>query len=144
MATVEKNPAYRFDGTLTSLTDEPTHDAELNRQLNSLKPAYRTAREISPQCHLRMVHAWQQHIDNGVSKTINLPENARVEQILDLYREAIRLDLKGLTVFRDRSLSEQAWSDTWPCSSCDGLVPPFRSKDPSGVVGEGPIASCQA
>lgn len=142
MATVEKNPAYRFDGTLTSLTDEPSQDPELNRRLRELKPAYRTAREISPQFHLSMVHAWQRHIDNGVSKTINLPEGAGVEQILDLYREAIRLDLKGITVFRDRSLSEQAWTDTWPCSSCDGLVPPFQTQN--GPGGEGPIVSCQA
>jgi ribonucleoside-diphosphate reductase alpha chain len=49
-------------------------------------------------------------VDNAVSKTINLPENATPEMILDIYVEAQRMGLKGTTVFRDKSREYQILS----------------------------------
>ncbi|HSR42510.1 MAG TPA: hypothetical protein VLL48_10065 [Longimicrobiales bacterium] len=46
-------------------------------------------------------------MDNAVSKTINLPEDAEPGAIGDLYRRAWELGLKGITVFRHRSRREQ-------------------------------------
>jgi ribonucleoside-diphosphate reductase alpha chain len=49
-------------------------------------------------------------VDNAVSKTINLPENATPDDILNIYAEAHRMGLKGVTVFRDKSRGHQVLS----------------------------------
>ena len=74
---------------------------------------FRTAYQISPSAHLRIQGVFQKHVDNAVSKTINLPASATPEDILNIYREAFRLGLKGTTVFRDKSRAVQVLS----CSS---------------------------
>jgi ribonucleotide reductase alpha subunit len=45
-------------------------------------------REITPEDHLRMQVAFQKHVDNAVSKTINLPQTATPEDIATIYRQA--------------------------------------------------------
>lgn len=62
---------------------------------------FKGAREIAPIDHLLMQAAVQKHVDNAVSKTINLPEDASVEDIGACYRTAYDLGLKGVTVFRE-------------------------------------------
>ncbi|MBI5583164.1 MAG: adenosylcobalamin-dependent ribonucleoside-diphosphate reductase [Deltaproteobacteria bacterium] len=74
---------------------------------------FRSASQIEPLVHLRIQKAFQNHVDNAVSKTINLPEAATPETILNLYREAFRLGLKGTTIFRNKSRAVQVLS----CSS---------------------------
>jgi len=63
--------------------------------------------EISAKWHLAHQSAFQQSTDLAVSKTINMPERATSQDILDVYLEAWRLDLVGVTVYRDKSRSEQ-------------------------------------
>jgi ribonucleoside-diphosphate reductase alpha chain len=74
---------------------------------------FRTAYQIAPSSHLKIQQVFQNHVDNAVSKTINLPESATPEDILNIYREAYKMGLKGTTVFRDKSRAVQVLS----CSS---------------------------
>ena len=71
---------------------------------------FRKAYEVAPLDHLKIQKTFQKHVDNAVSKTINLPENATPETILDIYVEAQRMGLKGTTVFRDKSREYQVLS----------------------------------
>lgn len=64
----------------------------------------RTAHQVSPDWRLKIQAKWQNEvIDSGISSTINLPNNATVEQIKDIYYKAWELGLKGITIFRDGS-----------------------------------------
>lgn len=76
-----------------------------------INPAiFQTAWDISPDWHLKIQSAFQKHTDNAVSKTVNLPETITPDQILDLFMEATAMNLKGITVYRDQSHSDQILS----------------------------------
>ncbi|OPX89443.1 MAG: Ribonucleoside-diphosphate reductase NrdZ [Pelotomaculum sp. PtaB.Bin104] len=62
---------------------------------------FKGAQDISPEDHILMQAEVQKYVDNAVSKTINLPESATIEDIGRCYRMAYDLNLKGITVFRD-------------------------------------------
>lgn len=60
-----------------------------------------TAQEIPYRSRIDMQAAWQQHIDASISSTVNLPHEATVEDVEDLYMYAWEQGLKGITVYRD-------------------------------------------
>ena len=66
----------------------------------AFKPA-RGARSIHPLGHLRMMGAVQPFISGAISKTINVPESATVEDIEEAYIEAWKLGLKAVAIYRD-------------------------------------------
>jgi ribonucleoside-diphosphate reductase alpha chain len=66
----------------------------------ALRNLFVTALEIAPEHHVRIQGALQQHVDNAVSKTVNLPHEATPEDVETVYRLAHRLSCKGVTVFR--------------------------------------------
>jgi ribonucleoside-diphosphate reductase alpha chain len=65
-----------------------------------LTPAWVTAAELSAEAHLSMLAALQPHIDNAISKTINLPEGASFEDFSGVFFRAHALGLKGCTIYR--------------------------------------------
>jgi len=79
------------DGTLCHIEDAPEDH----------KRVYVTAHDITPEWHMRMQAAFQQHCDSSISKTINFPHDATVDEVREVYELAIDLDVKGVTVYRD-------------------------------------------
>ncbi len=73
---------------------------------------YVTAMDISPSWHLKMQAAFQAHTDNAVSKTVNLPNEATIEDIYNIYFMAYREGCKGVTVYRDGCKSIQVLTTT--------------------------------
>jgi ribonucleoside-diphosphate reductase alpha chain len=67
---------------------------------------FKTALEIDPEHHVRIQAAFQKHVDNAVSKTVNVPSDATPQSVAKVYQLAHRLGCKGVTVFRYGSRSD--------------------------------------
>jgi ribonucleoside-diphosphate reductase alpha chain len=74
---------------------------------DDVKRLFVTALDIEPVWHVKMQAAFQKSTDNAVSKTVNLPFEAKVEDVRKIYDLAWKLKCKGVTVFRYGSKPEQ-------------------------------------
>ncbi len=69
------------------------------------------ARALKPMGHVRMMAACQPFLSGAISKTVNLPESATVEEIEDIYLQSWKLGLKATAVYRDNCKVGQPLSD---------------------------------
>jgi len=89
-----------FDRHLTIGKIEETRDIYTSQYV-------RTAHQVSPEWHIKVLAKWQSFLDGGCSKTINLPHDATVDDIKDAYTLAWESGCKGITVYRDGSRDQQ-------------------------------------
>ncbi|GBL31580.1 vitamin B12-dependent ribonucleotide reductase [Actinomycetota bacterium] len=68
-------------------------------------------RSIAPMGHVRMMAACQPFLSGAISKTVNLPEDATVEEVEEVHIEAWRMGIKALAVYRDNCKVGQPLSD---------------------------------
>ena len=72
-----------------------------------MKRVYITALDIAPEWHVKMQAAFQEATDNAVSKTVNLNEKIKVEEIKKIFMRAWKMKCKGITIYRYGSKPEQ-------------------------------------
>jgi len=96
---------------------------------DDVKRLFVTAFDVSPRQHLEIQAAFQKYTDNAVSKTINLPADATVEDVRETYLEAHRLKCKGITIYRYGSKSGQVLSVSEAEDVQHDEVPDFISAD---------------
>jgi ribonucleoside-diphosphate reductase alpha chain len=96
----------------------------------AFKPA-RGVRSITPLGHVRMMAAVQPFISGAISKTINMPESATVEDIEQAYIEAWRLGLKAVAIYRDNCKRIQPLNTAKPGAPAPAAAPGTRATSTS-------------
>ena len=92
---------------LEQIADSPQDAEDILRRHGADPALFRTSMAISPEAHVRMQAVWQKHVTNSVSKTINLPNSADVDDIDSALKLAWETGCKAVTVYRDGSKSMQ-------------------------------------
>ncbi len=105
------NKVYKiFHPTVQAYIDknelqEKVNEAQTTEELMKVLPEhfFRTAHYIKPEKRVEVQSTCQRYIDHSISSTVNLPESIEPEVISDVYLQAWRKKLKGITIYRDGS-----------------------------------------
>ncbi|HSB47488.1 MAG TPA: adenosylcobalamin-dependent ribonucleoside-diphosphate reductase [Candidatus Bilamarchaeum sp.] len=81
--------------------------AHMDEIPEDVKSVFHVAHDMGPEAHVLMQAAFQKNVDLAVSKTINMPAGATVEDVENVYLLAWKTGCKGITIYRDSSRHEQ-------------------------------------
>lgn len=99
-----------------------------------IKRIFVTAHDVAPEWHVRHQAVFQRYTDNAVSKTINLPNQASVQDVEKAYKLAYHLGCKGVTIYRDGSREAQVLSTKKEKKEEGKIVPQDRPTTLSGIT----------
>jgi len=97
---VARDADFCSEGLMERIATEGTL-AHFDEVPEAVRTVFVCAHDIAPKWHMRMQAAFQVHCDASISKTINFPQSATVEDVVEIYRLAFELNCKGVTVYRD-------------------------------------------
>ena len=108
---IAKERGFYSDGLMERIAEHGTIQG-IQEIPADLRLLFVTAHDITPEDHIRMQAAFQKNTDNAVSKTVNLPKTATIEEVRKVYELAYKMDCKGVTIYRDGSRDRQVLSTT--------------------------------
>ena len=139
---LESGGRWDWDKVTDALSENHGSVVGLDFIPQALQQVFVCAHDIAPLDHVRMQGAVQQAFDaesfaaNSLSKTINLPNSATVQEIEDAYSEAYRTGCKGITVYRDGSRQFQVLSTSKAKKTDDVEAEATLSTPAAEVMGE--------
>lgn len=101
---------------------------------SQLPAEFITSHQISPDDHLQILAAFQKHVDNSISKTVNGPASHTVEQIDQLFRTAARLGVKAVSYYRDSSREGQVLTQLASSKPSEAPAPVSTPPEESAAV----------
>src|SRR3989338_7023418 len=104
--------------------------------LQDIKDVFRVSMDIAARDHIRAQAAFQKHVENSISKTINFPNEASVKDIEDCYIMAWKLGCKGCTLYRDGSREVQVLNLNKNLDKAKSLAPGMENVSLSGAMGK--------
>lgn len=113
--TVARERGFYSDALIDEISERGTLQ-HLDEVPRDVKRVFVTAHDTSPYWHMRMQAAFQRHCDSSISKTINFPREATVDEVREIYGLAVELGVKGVTVYRDgcRDVQPMALKNSQP------------------------------
>src|SRR3970282_1072650 len=86
-------------------------------------------RYLAPMSHVRMMAAAQPFLSGAISKTVNLPNDATVDEVRQIYEEGHRLGLKAVALYRDGCKASQPLNNSKDSSKDEGKREEAKAED---------------